>query len=145
MESARSSCPLLRHLQIPLVAQVYLQECFVPESRWLGRGCYICKKKKKIYLGALSCRIFTLSPNQLFLVSRFWRWQAVYTPCAKHYYYLVFYLLLMYFLVSSGTSSPSFGKLLYIHIDLTVRVFTDSLYFPFLNCRLLLLLLSSCT
>lgn len=63
MKSARSSCPLLRHMHIPLVAQVYLQECFVPESRWLERGCYICKGKKRIYLGALSSRIFTISPN----------------------------------------------------------------------------------
>lgn len=62
-ESARSSRPLLRHARIPLVAQVYLQECFVPESRWLERGCYICKKEKKIYLGALFSRIFTISPN----------------------------------------------------------------------------------
>jgi len=50
----------------------------------------------------------------------------------------------MYFLVSIGTFNPSFGKLLYILIDFTVRVFTDSLYFPFLNCCLLLLV-SSCT
>lgn len=63
MKSARSSCPLLRHMHIPLVAQVYLQECFVPESRWLGRGCYICKKKKKIHLGALCSRIFHCFPK----------------------------------------------------------------------------------
>lgn len=70
-KSARSSCPLLRNMHIPLVVQVYLQARFVPESCWLGRECYICKNKTKIYQGALSSRILNISPNYLLCVSRF--------------------------------------------------------------------------